>query len=96
MSDDMVVLDVRGARILAAYLASALIVNRSARPPEELDDASMTVLSLHEDPAPLLRITQGRRSLDIHAPSWEPLRCEIEIVIPRMDGSGGFMKGSWH
>lgn len=84
---DVVVLDARGSRILAAFLASGLVVNRSSRPPEEIEDAQATVLTLHDDPAPLVRITQGARVLDVHAPSWEPLRCEIELVIPRLDGN---------
>jgi len=84
---DAVVLDTRGSRILSAFLGSAMVVNRASRPPEEVDDAYGTVLTLHEDPAPLLRITQGRTSLDVHSPSWEALRFEIELVVPRLNPS---------
>lgn len=86
---DAVILDARGSRILAAFLASAMIVNRSSRPPEEIEDMQATVLTLHDDPAPLVRITQGQgqRVLDVHSPSWEALRCEIELVVPRLDGN---------
>ena len=81
---DHVVLDGRGSRILAAYLATAMVVNRATRPPEEVDDAHGTVLTTHEDPTPHVRITQGKRSLHVHSPSWEPLRCEIDLVVPRL------------
>lgn len=82
---DVVVLDARGARILAAFLGGALVVNRTSRPPEEIEDAMGTVLLLRDDPAPMLRITQGGRVLDIHSPSWEALRFEIDMVVPRLD-----------
>ena len=82
---DVIILDLRGAKIFSAYLASAMIVGPSARPPEDLEDLQRTILTLHDDPAPLVRITQGKRVLDVHSPSWEPLRCEIELVIPRLE-----------
>lgn len=93
---DAVVLDGRGSRILAAFLASAIVVNRSTRPPEEIEDAQSTVLTIHEDTAPLVRITQGKRFLDVHSPSWEALRCEIELVIPRLDGGSPYQSRSRH
>lgn len=81
---DHVVLDARGARILAAYLASAMVVNRATRPPEEIEDEQCTVLTTHDEPSPHVRISQGSRFLQVHSPSWEPLRCEIDLVIPRL------------
>ena len=81
---DHVVLDGRGSRILAAYLASAMVVNRVTRPPEEIEDEHGTVLTTHENPSPHVRIKQGSRMLRIHSPSWEALRCEIDLVVPRL------------
>lgn len=81
---DAVVLDASGSRILAAFLASALVVGKDHRPPEEVEDAEGTILSLHDDPAPLVRIRQGARTLDVHSPSWDALRCEIDLVVPRL------------
>ena len=81
---DQVVLDGRASRILAAYLGSAMVVNRANRPPEEIDDEHGTVLTTHEEPSPHVRITQGRRALHVHSPSWEALRCEIDLVVPRL------------
>lgn len=81
---DHVVLDGRGSRILAAYLASVMVVNRATRAPEEIEDENGTVLTTHEDPSPHVRITQGARALHVHSPSWEALRCEIDLVVPRL------------
>lgn len=82
-----VILDERGARILAAFMASSLVFDMSSRPPEEVEDASGTVITYHAEPAPLVRVQQGKSALDIHAPGWEALRCEIELVIPRLHGT---------
>lgn len=81
---DAIVLDSRGARILSAFLAGAMIMSRKGMPSESLDDTWATVLSVHDVPAPLVRIEQGDRCLDIHSPTWDALRCQIDIISPRL------------
>lgn len=78
---DVVTLEERGARILSAFLSSALVVEREGREPEEIGDV---VLTMHSSPAPMVRVSQGVNVVEIHAPLWEALHCEIDLVIPRL------------
>ena len=81
-----IVLSERGSRLLSAYLASSLVFDMSSRPDEEIEDEYGTRISYHADPAPLVRVRQGKSVLDIHAPGWEALRCEVDLVLPRLGG----------
>lgn len=78
---DAIDLDERGARILSAFLSSALVVERDQRAPEAIGDVMITMLHL---PAPMVRIEQRGNMVDIHAPLWEAVHCEIDLVIPRL------------
>lgn len=81
---DAVILDQRGSRILSAFLASVMIIDIASRAAEELGDAYGTVITVHQKPGPMVRVTQSALKVDIHAPSWDALRCEIDLVIPRL------------
>jgi hypothetical protein len=81
---DQIILDMIGAKILSAYLASAMVTRMAGRPAEEVNDDSRTIISVMESPAPMVRIVQGVKTFDIHSPSWDPLRCEIELILPRL------------
>lgn len=78
---DRVELDERGARILSAFLSSALVIEREGRQPEEIGDV---VLTMHNLPSPMVRVRQGKNEVEIHAPLWEAMHCEIDLVIPRL------------
>jgi hypothetical protein len=82
-------LDERACRILSAYLAGALVVDRQSRPPEEIGDVLDTVLTMKEYPAPYIRLQQGEGCIDIHSPCWDALRCEIDLILPRFGRSEG-------
>lgn len=81
---DAVFLDRRASQILSAYLASVIAIGIAGRADEEVDDAYGTVLSAHDEPAPLVRIEQDGRRMDIPAHSWDVLRCEINLMVPRL------------
>lgn len=84
---EAVVLDSRAAQILVAYLARVLVIKTPENHFEEVDDGYDTVMRFHVSPAPRVTITQRHGALDVHAPLWEALRCEIDLVAPRLQGS---------
>ncbi len=83
---EAVVLDGRTAQIFVAYLARVLIIRTPENHFEEIDDGYETVLRYHALPAPRVTISQRHGALDVHAPLWEALRCEIDLVAPRLRG----------
>lgn len=83
----VVVLGSQAAQILVAYLARILVIKTPENHFEEVDDGYETVMRFHVHPAPRVTITQRHGALDVHAPLWEALRCEIDLVAPRLQGT---------
>ncbi len=79
-----ILLDRIGAQILIAYLNSIAETPPEERQPEHLADRFNTVFEVIMSPAPAVRIHQGGKSFDIAAPGWVQLKCELEILLPRL------------
>lgn len=81
---DIVMLSRRAASILKAFTMAA---RRSAALSDEQieDEEGKTLLSLASTPAPRIIICQEDRVVEITAPFWDDLYCELGLFIPNMD-----------
>lgn len=73
--------------ILHAFLAVCLRAPRERGRVETLtDDRSLTLL---ETSNPHVRLAWNDGHMDIHPVSWEPMLCEIALLLPRMKSNHG-------
>ena len=70
------------AEILHAFLSVSLKMPHRTQFSEDLRNGRRLTLMDHGSPHVRLASEQG--VMDIYPPSWEPLLCEISLVLPRM------------
>jgi len=70
------------AEILHAFLSVSLKMPHREGFSEDLRNGRR--LSLEHEGSPHVRITSSEACLDIHPSSWEPLLCEISLLLPRL------------
>lgn len=69
--------------ILHAFLAVCLRMPRNSGRKEYLENGK--VLELIDPENPRITISEGEDSMEIHPASWEPVLCELSLLLPRMN-----------
>jgi len=70
------------AEILHAFLSVSLKMPHRSDFSEDLREGRR--LTLMDHGSPHVRLTGDSWFMDIYSPSWEPLLCEISLVLPRI------------
>lgn len=83
---DVVEMDCTGAEILHGYIASSRLAGKRDVAPEVLEDKLLTRFEHGAHPVSMIRIIQKASGavVDIDAPFWETLYCELGLTIPHM------------
>ena len=70
------------AQIVRGYINAALKMPRVARAEERLSSGQIIAIDTRE--TPFIQIEKGGEIINIYPPSWIPVSCELDLLIPRM------------
>ena len=80
--EQVIVLTKRDAHILHAFLQRAAAMGKAPHPGEVL--GNMMHLDLVTEP-PMVVLKNETATIELHAPGWSAVACEIGLLLPRLD-----------